>query len=188
MLTILPCFYFSEIIQAAKESPQELQGFLGETSSKDITVKCFDEALVEACYVGMFDSVCMLLVAGATNIRECIAISIKNGHYRVTVLLLICYAAIAENISMLETLLDENSNCQTYLEQFLDQSLPMETVIGRIRQVLIKFFSYHYHWETSFSSNLCPSPFPGCNCRLYLQLETQDLHFLQLYLVGSSNA
>ena len=79
----------------------------------------------------------MLLVAKASNIRDCIGISIRKGHYKVTVLLLICYAATTEDINLLETLLDNSSenslNCIGYLKEFLEKSLPVETVVGQIR-------------------------------------------------------
>ena len=75
----------------------------------------------------------MLLVAKASNIRDCIGISIRKGHYKVTVLLLICYAATTEDINLLETLLDNSLNCIGYLKEFLEKSLPAETVAGQIR-------------------------------------------------------
>lgn len=75
----------------------------------------------------------MLLVAGAKKIKESICISMQNGHYRISALLLLCYAALKGDLEMLEMLLDKSLQCHESLQQFVDQSVPIGTVVELIR-------------------------------------------------------
>ncbi|CAB4031963.1 Hypothetical predicted protein, partial [Paramuricea clavata] len=126
------CLKSAEIIRAAGKNPQELQGLLEETSTKDITPTCFDDALIEACHRGNFDAACMLLVFGAKKIKESACISIRNGHYKISALLLLCYAALQGNVNVLEALLDKSLDCYEWLQMFVDESVPIGTVVENI--------------------------------------------------------
>ncbi len=132
-LNRLITFVLIEIIRAAGKDSQELKGLLDETSTRDITETCFDDALIEACHRGNFDAACMLLVAGAKKIKESTFISIRSGHYRISALLLVCYAALKGDVNALEMLLDKSLECYEWLQQFVDESVPIGTVVEKIR-------------------------------------------------------
>ena len=77
----------------------------------------------------------MLLVAGAKKIKESTCISIRSGHYRISALLLVCYAALKGKVNALEMLLDKSTSllCYEWLQQFVDESVPIGTVVEKIR-------------------------------------------------------
>ena len=130
-------FLLTEIIRAAgTENPQELTDLLHETSTQDITASCFDDALLEACHRGNFEAACMLLVAGAKKVKESICISIRNGHYRISSLLMVCYATLQGDVDALEMLLDKSLEKYEWFQQFVDESVPLQTVVESIRLVL----------------------------------------------------
>ena len=126
-------FIPKEIIRAAAKDQDELKDLLEETSTKAITETCFDEALIEACHRGNFDATCMLLVVGAKKIKESICISVRNGHYRISTLLLICYATLKGDVSALEMLLDKSLERYEWMQQFVDESVPIGSVVESIR-------------------------------------------------------
>ena len=67
-----------------------------------------DQALRKMCCSANFDAVWMLLSVGASDVRNCINISINYGHYRITTLLLVCEAVLTDDRTMLENLLSGN--------------------------------------------------------------------------------
>ena len=125
--------YNIEVIRAAGKNPEELKVLLDETLTKDITEACFDEALIEACHRGNFDAASMLLVAGAKKIKDSTCLAIRNGHYRIAALLLVCYAALTGDVNALEIMLDKSLECYDWLEQFVDESVPIATVVENVR-------------------------------------------------------
>ena len=137
------CLFFpEEIIRAAAKDEQELKGLLHDTKRSDITETCFDEALIEACLRGNFNAACMLLVAGAQKIEESICISVRNGYYKISTLLLVCFATLKGDVTVLEMLLDKPSlERYEWLQEFVDESVPIGLVVESIRQVIPNSFS-----------------------------------------------
>jgi hypothetical protein len=91
--------------------------------------------LIEACHRGNFDAAAMLLVFGAKKIKDSTCLAIRNGHYRIAALLLVCYAALTGDVNTLEMLLDKSLECYDWLQQFVDESVPIATVVENIRLV-----------------------------------------------------
>jgi hypothetical protein len=77
----------------------------------------------------------MLLVFGAKKIKDSTCLAIRNGHYRIAALLLVCYAALTGDVNTLEMLLDKSLECYDWLQQFVDESVPIATVVENIRWV-----------------------------------------------------
>ena len=77
----------------------------------------------------------MLLVFGAKKIKDSTCLAIRNGHYRIAALLLVCYAALTGDVNTLEMLLDKSLECYDWLQQFVDESVPIATVVENIRLV-----------------------------------------------------